>query len=186
MAILSKSIAFVPCSISRWVTRHKRGYLLRDVTLLLGNTHGLIRVSSLDYWREAPLMAATLASCMICLRPLPSAITIASVQVRIVEAGNYAASPKIDDLRLRPALEILGVIDSGYATVDNDHVLCLRVLWIEGGNASIVKDKIGGGFHSFFGVDGFTSIHDAKRTRCSSGSERCYPQSELSLRDLVM
>jgi hypothetical protein len=66
--------------------------------------------------------------------------------VRIIEAGNNAATPKIDDLRLRNALEIPGVIDSGYATVGNNHFLCLGVLRIERGDASILKDKIGGSF----------------------------------------
>jgi hypothetical protein len=67
------------------------------------------------------------------------------VQVRIIEAGNHAASLKIDDLRLRSALKILGVIDSGYATVGNDHFLCLGVPWLEGGNASVLKDQVGDG-----------------------------------------
>ena len=68
--------------------------------------------------------------------------------MRVVEAGNDAASTEVDDGRFRPCGKLFGIVDTGNAIIRNHKLRSLGMLWIKRGDTSVFQDEAG--FHRLF------------------------------------
>src|SRR5580704_3010327 len=68
----------------------------------------------------------------------------------IIKTGNDSTAAKVDDLGLRPALELGGIIDAGKFVADDHDLVDLGMPGIECRDSSVFEDKICDWFHESF------------------------------------